>query len=207
MAHASLSFRSLCAAGVLLLVVESCVVVHPLLPNMASGDEGHGFFAGFGALRADSDVIHMYDPSRGTFVAHDSSSMRPAPVFDVKHSDVLEVPRPTPFVQCQSRGHSFCSHSSPHISSTSAYTGMDVGAWPHPLPPQPPGSVQRPQHMSCAHSSHPAGFTLPDAAQGALLHRASPFGFAPPSFDPFQCQSAFNERVGVRGLGGLLPPG
>ena len=144
MAHASLSPRSLCAAGVLLLVVESCVVVHPLLPNMASGAEGHGFFAGFGALRADSDVIHMYDPSRGTFVAHDSSSMRPAPVFDVKHSDVCEVPRPTPFVQCQSRGHSFCSHSSPHISSTSASTGMDVGAWPHPLPPQPPGSVQRP---------------------------------------------------------------
>ena len=104
-----------CAAGVLLTVVESCVVVHPLLPNMASGAEGHGFFAGFGALRADADVIHMYDSASGTYVAHDSASMRPAAVFDVKHSDVCEVPRPTP---------------SPHVALIAARRVVPRPVWP-----------------------------------------------------------------------------
>ena len=174
---------------------------------MASGAEGHGFFAGFGALRADADVIHMYDTSLGTFVAHDSASMRPAAVFDVKHSDVCEVPpRPTPFMQGHSRVHSF--HPSPHINSTSPYAGTDAGAWPHPLPPQPPGSVHRvqPQHMAFAHSSSPAGVLHPNAAQGARYYGARPFGSPPPPcLDPFQGHSAFNVRVGVGGLGGAAP--
>ena len=189
-----------CAAGVLLTVVESCVVVHPLLPNMASGAEGHGFFAGFGALQADADVIHMYDSASGTYVAHDSASMRPAAVFDVKHSDVCEVPpRPTPFMQGHSRVHSF--HPSPHINSTSPYAGTDAGAWPHPLPPQPPGSVHRvqPQHMAFAHSSSPAGVLHPNAAQGARYYGALPFGSPPPPcLDPFQGQASDSQ-------GGLSP--
>ena len=47
----------------LYFLVLRCILGLPLwLPNMASGAEGHGFFAGLGELRAqkaEPDVIHM----------------------------------------------------------------------------------------------------------------------------------------------------